>query len=177
LKTSDLDPAGIVAAWNSLYPVGTPVQVWRLDLPNATGVTSGPAEIGDRLGRPVVRVSCEPDPVLLTCVTVVREYVHACDVCGEPEEGHGIRYAAIRGHHEWTDPDGRSVAYVPDPARAAAPPECDCPPGRFCAICDPWENDPPAAAASEPTVQPDPARPSLLARIFHAPKKKEDMTR
>jgi hypothetical protein len=165
MKTSDLDGEGVVAAWNALYPVGTPVQYWKgIRLGEGrTGVTCSAATL--RGGHtPVVKIDSVFGAVALSNIEVVVPRVVApCDICRHPKEGHGIRYVAIHGEHDWRDPFSHTAAL-----RSSRPPEptepepCSCTPNEFCQRCDPWREQRPA------TVPADPARPVRFSHIASA---------
>lgn len=167
MKTNDLDGDGVVAAWNSLYPVGTPVHYWpgirRGE--GRTGVTRSAATLlGDH--TPAVWVDGASAAIALTHVQAASTHVvEPCGLCGHAREGHSVRYVALEGDHEWRDPYARSIAHTtPRPHMAPPEPEtrCDCAPAEFCTECDPWRKQPPTAAPA------DPARPSRFSRIANA---------
>lgn len=167
MKTNDLDCEGVVASWNILYPVGTPVRYWpairRGD--GRTGVTRAPASL---LGghTPIVWIEGASSAIALTNVqAAAARAVEPCALCGHARETHGVRYTALEGNHHWRDPYARSIAHTTT-ERRETPPEpqarCDCAPAEFCTKCDPWRDQPPAAAPA------DPSRPSRYSRIAKA---------
>lgn len=137
LKTVDLDPASQAAAWNELFPVGTFVKHSRLGRPGGSGVTTGPATVEEgRTVRAVVPVSGFGWAVPVTALEVVKpRVVDPCMKCGHAKEGHGVRYAALQGDHEWIDPYDRTLR-VSEPMRPAV--ESD----RRPIAVDPYEPQP-----------------------------------
>jgi hypothetical protein len=57
-----------------------------------------------------------------------------CRVCDHPREGHGRRYAALTGLHEWVPDDMPRLDEVPT---ATGVRWCPCGPGETCAWCAP----------------------------------------
>jgi len=165
MKTNDLDAEGVVASWNSLYPIGTPVRYWRgiRAGEGRTGVTRSAAML---LGghTPVVWIDTTSGAIALTHTEVIAPRVVApCDICRHPRERHGIRYVALHGEHDWRDPYAHTAALsTRKPPEPTEPERCTCAPGEFCARCDPWSEQRPAA------VPTDPARPLRLSHIASA---------
>jgi hypothetical protein len=168
MKTNDLDAAGVVASWNSLYPIGTHVRYWKgiRAGEGRTGVTRSAAML--RGGNiPVVKIDGAFGAIALSNIeVVVPRIVAPCDICRHPREGHGIRYVALQGEHEWRNPYARTAALSPrKPPEPTEPEPCTCTADEFCARCDPWRHQRPAA------VPPDPARPGRLSHIASAPRR------
>jgi hypothetical protein len=165
MKTNDLDGDGIVAAWNSLYPIGTSVRYWRgiRAGEGRTGVTRSPAWL---LGghTPVVSIHNTSGGIALTHVEVaIPRVVAPCDICRHPKATHGIRYVALHGDHDWRDPYAHTAALSsPKPPGPTEPEPCNCTPGEFCSRCDPWREQRPA------TLPLDPARPVRFSDIASA---------
>lgn len=155
LKGVDLDAAGQAAAWNALFPVGTFVSYTKLGRPGGSGVTTGPATVeSGRTVRAMVPVSEFGCPVPVSGLEVIRpRTVDPCMVCRHPRNGHGVRYAALQGDHEWIDPYDRSLRHA-EPTTAP----------------DPYEPQPDREDRAAWTVQPmpDSGRPGLFGRIAAA---------
>lgn len=170
--TALTESAAQAAEFNALNPVGTQVHYWltiRHGDPR-TGHTVTPAlPRGAYHSRPVVLVSGNDGDlriVLLSLVEPIRtKVVDPCDICRHPKEGHGTRYVALHGEHDWRDPYAHTAALsTPKPPEPTDPESCPCAPGESCSQCDPW-NEPRPAAAEQP---PAPVTPGPFSRIYDA---------
>jgi hypothetical protein len=187
------EPAARAAEFDALNPIGTPVHYWlnvRHDEPH-TGTIAAPAQpCSAHYNRPVGRVADDAGrhrTVPLNLIEPIRANVpDPCDICGHPKAGHGVRYKALHGDHEWCNPYGRLITDTATKPAARPEPEatCDCRSGEVCMSCGPGFEPRPAAVdpyqpvpdpetrrawANEP--QPDHERPTVLARIYNAAKK------
>jgi hypothetical protein len=91
-----------------------------------------------------------------------------CRVCDHPREGHGRRYAALVGLHEWAPDDMPRLDDIPVPT---SPRWCPCGPGETCAWCtrsrpanDRVPIPHPAGGVTYPTDPHDPAGDRLFYR-------------
>jgi hypothetical protein len=170
MKTTDLDGEGIIASWNSLYPIGTPVRYWR-DIRAGEGRSGVTRSAATLLGghTPVVWIDNIPGAIDLTDVEVaIPRVVEPCDICRYPKAGHGIRYVALHGDHEWRDPYAHTAALSAPKRPAPTEPEpCSCSPNEFCQRCDPWREQ----RSTAPVVARQQAAlpgPGPFARIYDA---------
>jgi hypothetical protein len=166
------DPAALAAEFNALHPIDTPVHYWltvRHGDPRSGRTASVALPRGQHHSRPVVLVAGDDGDlgiVPLSLVEPIRgRVVDPCDLCGHPKAGHGVRYKALHGEHEWCDPYGRLItdtatkpAARPEPRPAAVDP--------YQPVPDPETR---RAWADEP--RSDHQRPTVLARIYNAAKK------
>jgi hypothetical protein len=173
--TALTDPAALAAEFTVLNPPGTPVHYWlnvRHGEPH-TGTIAAPAQPRSaHYNRPVVLVADDTGRDRTVPLNLVEpigaKVVDPCDICRHPKAGHGIRYKALHGDHEWRDPYGRLITDIaPKPTTAQEPATgCTCAPTEYCPQCDPWHDAPPAAPAV--TSQAAPPAPGPFARIANA---------
>jgi hypothetical protein len=184
------DPAALAAEFNALNPIGTPLHYWltvRHGDPRTGRIASAALPRGQHHSRPVVLVAGDDGDlriVPLSLVAPIRgRVVDPCDLCGHAKAGHGVRYKALHGEHEWCDPYARLITDTATKPAAGPEPEatCDCRAGEVCMSCGPGFDPRPAtvdpyqpvpdpetrrAWADEP--RPDHQRPTVLARIYNA---------
>lgn len=95
--------------------------------------------------------------------------IEPCRACDHPREGHGIRYAAIVGDHEWIDP-----GEAPAPPRRAVRDDDPCPVEVAQAAMTPRIVDHPDGGITYPLdparTWPDPPEsPSMMGYIRATP--------